>query len=163
MARWKSAPCRGGILLCLALPALLTGCRNEEGWPWERNMFDSPGPVAQESALEPPEGTVPAADEAVAGITAAPPAGGERERGAALYLQYCAVCHGETGRGRELPGDYVTPDLTDPDYRDYEDADFHDIIVEGGLNMPDYREELSERERWLVIAWMRELQETDGD
>src|SRR4030067_859818 len=29
---------------------------------------------------------------------------------------------------------------------------------EGGLSMPDYREELGERDRWLVIRYLRRLQ-----
>jgi len=52
----------------------------------------------------------------------------------------------------------MTPDLTEADYRDYSEDDFYSIIVDGGLSMPDYRQELSVRERWLIAGYLRTLQ-----
>lgn len=75
---------------------------------------------------------------AVSGTRAVPVASGERaQEGLGLYLGYCFVCHGQTGRG---DGPYagslmVRPaDLTDRGYfAGKTDQDIHDVISKGGV------------------------------
>ncbi|OGF97466.1 MAG: hypothetical protein A2Z06_05080 [Candidatus Glassbacteria bacterium RBG_16_58_8] len=131
-------------------------------------MFDFPAPGPQEEAFRAPEHTLPVEGGELRdfpegeGILQEPGApwlemGGE-VRSEGLFIQFCAACHGEDGTGRELTDDYYAPDLTGEEYLDYPDIDLYDLIVEGGLSMPDYREELGERDRWLVIRYLRRLQ-----
>lgn len=136
-------------------------------------MFDSPALQPQQRALDIPENTLPVAggeltgfpvpDEGLVNPIEAGLRDEDGEEGKALFGKYCAACHGFDAKGRELTEDMATPDLTDPDYRDYDDTDFYSIIVDGGLIMPNYRAELSIRERWLVVGYLRTLPEKDGE
>ncbi len=171
--RWKSGVdlLLYGVLLFSLLS--VPGCKPEGGWPWSRNMYDSPALQPQQRALELPANTLPVeggelSDSLESEKEPVNPfktglSEKDRERGKALFGKYCAACHGIDGKGRELTEDFATPDLTDPDYRDYSDSDFYSIIVGGGLNMPNYREELSVRDRWLVINHLRSFQSTDEE
>ena len=155
------------LLLCL-------GCSGgEEGWPWARNMADSPAPQPQQEAYHKIEGTVPVqgGEPSEEGAEGESPVNPEREndsaealeRGRAVFDRYCAVCHGPDATGRELPDDFITPDLTEEDYVERSDGDIYVVITEGGLNMPSYRGEIRVRDRWLVINYLRTLQGSHGE
>lgn len=155
-------------LLLVAGGWVVAGCEGREGWPWVRNMFDHPGPVSQEDPLSPPESVLPADMGSPPGhpLPGWPePAKEVRvgERGKLLFERYCAVCHGGNGRGRELTKDYFTPDLTEAEYVERLDEDIHSVILEGGLNMPAYRDALSEQEARLVVEHLRLLQGADEE
>lgn len=124
-------------------------------------MFDFPGPRPQEEARRPPEHVLAADGTARGPAPGAAGRGGARgsvERGKVLFERYCSVCHGPLGTGRELTEDYPTPDLTEEDYLLRSDGDIYAVIVDGGLNMPSYRDALTEPDRWLVIRYLRTLQ-----
>ncbi|MFQ5789124.1 MAG: c-type cytochrome [Acidobacteriota bacterium] len=158
------------VLLGALLLAAVVGpaCELEEGWPWVRNMFDSPSPRPQERPAHPPDGTLPTVGGELTGLVerkevmqnpeAANDTPEARSRGEMLYKRYCAVCHGEDARGKELGEDFVSPDLTEDEYLERPDGDIYTVVVEGGLNMPHYRAELEVRDRWLVINYFRALQ-----
>lgn len=85
-------------------------------------------------------------------------------RGAALYPQHCAVCHGADGRGdgpaaRTLA--WPPADLTAAHLWDHGDGALfwwlsHGIDApEGGLAMPGFAGVLSERQRWDLIDYIR--------
>jgi mono/diheme cytochrome c family protein len=161
------------VLLIILLGVIfLGGCELKEGWPWFRNMYDSQGPQPQEEALALPEQSLPTEGGELDGFQesegplinpeVSDPTVGAEEKGKVLYDQYCTVCHGESSEGRELTEDYFTPDLTEEDYLNYSDEELYDLIVEGGAIMPNYREELTFRERWLVISHLKTLQKDNG-
>ena len=160
------------LLVILLAPFAAGGCQLKQGWPWFRNMYDSQAPQPQEDARMLPEGTLPTEGGELAGAPAARedsigregtgPAAGAEERGKALFEQFCAVCHGRDAKGLELTEDFFTPDITDESYLDYPDEDLYTLLIEGGLNMPSYREELAPRDRWLVIDYLRTLQRGHG-
>ena len=86
-------------------------------------------------------------------------------RGAAVYAEQCAACHGAAGRGdgpkaRQLEGPPPT-DLTDPAVmRPASWADIYHKILIGvaGTAMPEFEEALSEEDRWAVTAYVATLQ-----
>jgi len=160
------------LLLLVSSLLMIAGCEPEEGWPWFRNMYDSPGPRSQEDSRTLPDRTLPTLGGERDGAPVpetdlinpevTDPTAGAEERGKALFDQFCAVCHGDGAKGREMTEDFFTPDLTDEDYLDYPDEDLYTLLIEGGLSMPSYREELSFRDRWLVINYLRILQRDHG-
>jgi mono/diheme cytochrome c family protein len=106
---------------------------------------------------------------------AAPPAEGflsgaeNIEAGRHLYQRHCATCHGQRGRGdgvagRSLP---VSPaDLSHPNLNQKPLDYWFWRVSEGGTveplhsqgsTMPAWKFQLSERERWQVIAYARTL------
>ncbi len=86
----------------------------------------------------------------------------EFERGAAIWVEDCVECHGESGRGdgeraAELTRD--VGDLTDlATVVSQSDQVYYTIISEGaGENMPAFMEELSEEELRAVAHYTRTL------
>lgn len=84
------------------------------------------------------------------------------ERGAALYAQECAACHGDDGRGggaEALEKNLDPGDLTDPrSMATLSDEAMYISIAEGiGDKMPALNETLSEQEIWDTVAYTRTL------
>jgi hypothetical protein len=82
-------------------------------------------------------------------------------RGQARYMIYCAVCHDPlgTGRGKIVERGYTPP----PSYhidrlRTAPVGHFFDVITNGYGSMPDHKEQISPRDRWAIIAYIRALQ-----
>lgn len=94
-------------------------------------------------------------------------------RGQERYNVFCAVCHGFTGeangmiveRGYLRPPNFIRdhargyqPDGKGISLRDVPHGYVFEVITNGYGGMPDYRAELSPRDRWAVIAYVRALQ-----
>jgi mono/diheme cytochrome c family protein len=78
----------------------------------------------------------------------APP--GDTRRGAPLYAQHCASCHGPDGRGGEGGTNLVDrPTLDRPDLS-------RAVIREGRNRMPGFRAVLDRQGESDVLAWLRE-------
>jgi mono/diheme cytochrome c family protein len=97
---------------------------------------------------------------------AASPIGGSPKAitaGAALYAQYCQACHGRKGRGGGDTGLTLKPSPALKTYisRRPWAADEYLLwsVAEGGVEfgsaMPAFREQLTRREMWQIIAYMR--------
>jgi len=126
-------------------------------------------------SLAPPESVNRVTDSLVALITAA--AGGPKvveplpstppslERGAVVYRERCAACHGETGRGdgpkaKSLKGP-PPANLTDPSVMGNKSLlDIFRRIAVGtpGTAMPEFAEDLSAEDRWAVAAHVAAMQ-----
>ena len=83
--------------------------------------------------------------------------------GRGLFIQFCAVCHGQTGKGDGQLAASFTPlpaDLT-REPRKYGDSDgvLFWVISNGipGTGMPPWKVILSERRRWEIINYIRSL------
>ena len=112
----------------------------------------------------PPEGAVP-----VQGLSVIPeefpvnPVAGDEvslQRGAILYGIHCQVCHGEYGHGDGPLGSYFdrTPqNLTTAQITSEFDGSVYLTIVKGFGQMPALAENLTLRERWDVINYVRTL------
>ena len=92
------------------------------------------------------------------------------ERGRQQFEIYCAVCHGNDGRGnglvnrraqRLLASAWVQPSSMHQDtlYADqYADGKLFNTISNGIRKMPGYAGQISTRDRWSVVAYVRALQ-----
>lgn len=85
-------------------------------------------------------------------------------RGAERYTIYCAPCHGVFGDGKGVIADpkykYPIPPTsyhTQP-ILDAKDGYLYEVITNGVRSMPTYRQQIPVRDRWLIVAHVRELQ-----
>ena len=126
-------------------------------------------------SLAPPESVSRVTDSLVALITAG--AGGPKvveplparppslERGAVVYRERCAACHGETGLGdgpkaKRLKGP-APANLTDPAVmgnRSLLDIFRRIAVGTPGTAMPEFAEDLSAEDRWAVASYVAAMQ-----
>ncbi len=84
-----------------------------------------------------------------------------RDRGAAVFANYCAVCHGAAGAGNgpiTQRGFPPPPPLTAEHALKLKDGQIFHILTFGQNNMPSYASQLSREDRWNAIAYVRMLQ-----
>jgi mono/diheme cytochrome c family protein len=82
-----------------------------------------------------------------------------------VYTAHCAQCHGAGGKGdgkmaHDLGAD--VPDLTDGRIAHESDARLFRWISRGKRPMPGFEKDLSEPERWGVVAYLRTLEAKGG-
>ena len=81
--------------------------------------------------------------------------------GKKVFMIYCAVCHGKTGKADSPVAEKmdIQPfDLTEADTVALTDGEiFVKILASDGI-MPNYRNELSDTEAWEIVAHVRMLQ-----
>jgi mono/diheme cytochrome c family protein len=78
------------------------------------------------------------------------------------FETYCAACHGMDGSGQSVVAVHMEqrkpPSLVDGRVRDFPDGRIFQVATRGYGLMPTYELELSVRERWAVVAYLRALQ-----
>ena len=132
------------------------------------NMAEQPSIGYQEGPrLLPPEGSVAIMSETIVldSLPANPIPADEvsLQRGIILYSIHCSLCHGTDGKGdgpiakfyeRQPPSDltafYITIMF---------DGNLYQTISQGFGQMPGLSENLTARERWDVINYLRTLEE----
>ncbi len=81
--------------------------------------------------------------------------------GKALYLEHCAKCHGEQGKGDgpEVEMYDVKPaDFTDAHMMsEMTDGEIFWKISEGRKPMPTFKKQLTEEQRWQLVNYVRTL------
>ncbi len=85
------------------------------------------------------------------------------ERGKILYNIHCALCHGEDGKGQGPIAPFLRQhppaDLTSAVVKEDSDGAIFLVITNGVEGaMPALRENLTVRERWDVVNYLRTLQ-----
>lgn len=83
------------------------------------------------------------------------------KRGRERFNIYCSPCHGRTGDGRGIMvtrGYVPPPTFHSKRLRELPDGHLFEVITNGVRNMPAYRNQVSERDRWAIVAFMRALQ-----
>jgi mono/diheme cytochrome c family protein len=83
------------------------------------------------------------------------------ERGQERFNIYCTPCHGMTGAGNGMvvQRGYPTPPSFHIDrLRNIEAGYFFDVMTNGFGRMPDYRGQVTPRDRWNIVAYIRALQ-----
>ncbi len=137
--------------------------------PLPTDMSRSPAVGYQQGPrILPPEGAVP-----IHGVAVIPeefpsnPVPADEtsvQRGRILYRIHCALCHGERGLGDgSLSGYFArTPEnLTGAKAAAEFDGSVYFAILQGFGEMPSLAENLTVRERWDVINYMRTFPESD--
>lgn len=91
-------------------------------------------------------------------------------RGQQRYEIFCALCHGATGigdgpinlRAIELKEPKWVPatNLMTQEIRDRADGQIFQAIRDGVRNMPSYGSQIDPRDRWAIVAHLRQLQST---
>lgn len=76
-----------------------------------------------------------------------------------LYLDKCAECHGETGKGDGSQARMYDPlpsNFTDAQHiNSVSDGELFYKISEGHRPMPSFRKRLSEEQRWQLVLFLR--------
>lgn len=133
-------------------------------------MEDQPSIHYQEEPRRlPPEKSVPLSrptylDEAQSIANPVQADGVSLQRGEALFGYHCTPCHGQGGQGDGSIVEFwredarKPPDLTEARIGEYSDETLYRIITQGLGGMPPLRENLTERQRWDVINYVRTLQ-----
>lgn len=95
------------------------------------------------------------------------------ERGKDGWMVYCAPCHGRAADGkgpvmsRPAPGNYpiLAPSMLDQRPRSMSLGQLYTAIADGvnNNNMPGYAAQLSEEERWEIVAYLVTLQAGNPD
>jgi hypothetical protein len=82
-------------------------------------------------------------------------------RGQERFNIFCTPCHDTTGNGKGLVvqrGFKAPPSFHDERLRNADAGYFFDVMTNGFGAMSDYRAQLSARDRWAVVAYIRALQ-----
>lgn len=80
-------------------------------------------------------------------------------KGQSLFTEFCASCHGINASGissTETGLSVDTPNLPNR-LKTHTDGDFHWKILNGKGDMPSFKEELSEKETWDIVNYIRSL------
>ncbi|NBV82571.1 cytochrome c [bacterium] len=83
------------------------------------------------------------------------------KRGQERFNIYCAVCHNRVGTGKTpvvARGFVPPPDFADPRLLAVEDGYIFDVASNGIRNMPGYRKQINEADRWAIVAYVRAIQ-----
>jgi mono/diheme cytochrome c family protein len=82
--------------------------------------------------------------------------------GQARFNVYCSPCHDRTGSGQGIVNKreptFKPGNLQEDRMRQMADGELFYVLTNGRRNMPSYRYQLSEQERWSVIYYVRALQ-----
>lgn len=82
--------------------------------------------------------------------------------GQIAFDTYCAACHGLDGSGRSPVAEHMElrrpPPLVDARVRQFPDGRIFQVATHGYGLMPAYDLELTTKDRWAVVAYVRALQ-----
>ena len=161
---------------------VVAGCRGTEiedaidKVDWFGNMRDQAAlEPFEEPARMPPEGTISVgagvplgstADDYEAVLNPIAATAENLELGQALYDIYCSVCHGAEGSGGgSIEGPFprgLINMLTTQRAQDLTDGYIFGMMAVGRGLMPNYRR-ITQEERWLIVNYIRQLQELYGE
>jgi mono/diheme cytochrome c family protein len=157
----------GFAAVLAAVLAILAGCEK-----LDRNMYDNPAFRPQEEPVRlPPGASVP-----TKGLEHTPKPGTREAAalrnpekttefsllaGKELYGIYCTPCHGESGKGDGPVAKKFVPtpvDISATGHGSHHpEGDLFAVITHGRGGMPPFRPDLTARERWLVVAYLKTL------
>lgn len=82
-------------------------------------------------------------------------------RGETKFNVYCSPCHDRTGSGHGVVAarsTWIPGNLHDDRIVNYVDGEIYHVITAGRRSMPSYRFQITERDRWAIVAYVRVLQ-----
>ncbi len=77
-----------------------------------------------------------------------------------IFQQLCAVCHGKAGRGDGITAAALKPkpaDLSAPAVQEQTDGALFWKIKEGQPPMPGFKNQLSDKQLWAVVTYLRSI------
>ena len=154
-------------LAAILAAAALTGCEK-----LDRNMYDNPAFRSQEE----PARLAPAASVPTKGVEHVPLPGSAAAAGLhnpekvtdfslltgkELYGIYCTPCHGASGKGDGPVAKKFVPtpvDISATGHGSHHpEGDLFAVLTHGKNGMPAFRSDLTAKERWLVVAFLKTL------
>jgi mono/diheme cytochrome c family protein len=137
----------------------------------DRNMWDNPAYRPQEEPVRlPPEGSVPTKGLEHTPEPGTPQAAALRNpekvtelsllAGKELFDIYCTPCHGASGKGDGPVAKKFVPapvDISGTGFGMAPEGLLFAVVTHGWNGMPPFRSDLTAKERWLVIAYLRTL------
>ena len=164
-----SLPVRLLGVLCAAIFAgtTLPACEK-----LDRNMWDNPAFRPQEEPVRlPPADSVPTKGREHVPLPGSPGAASLRNpekvtesslpAGKELYGIYCTPCHGASGKGDGPIAKKFVPtpvDISATGHGSHDpEGDLFAILTHGRGGMPPLRSDLTAKERWQVVAYLRTL------
>lgn len=87
------------------------------------------------------------------------------KRGQERFNIYCSPCHGRVGDGKGIMvtrGYVPPPDFHDDRIREMPDGQIFEVITNGVRNMPAYRFQITQADRWAIIAYIRALERSQN-
>jgi mono/diheme cytochrome c family protein len=87
------------------------------------------------------------------------------DRGQQRYDIYCAPCHDRTGSGNGMivrRGYKQPPSYYSDTVRQLPNGAIYDVITRGFGAMPDYAAQISPRDRWAIVAYVRALEASES-
>jgi mono/diheme cytochrome c family protein len=157
----------GFAAVLAAVLAILAGCEK-----LDRNMYDNPAFRPQEEPVRlPPAGSVPTKGLEHTPKPGTPEAAALRNpekvtefsllAGKELYGIYCTPCHGASGKGDGPVAKKFVPTPVDVSATGHgshhPEGDLFAVITHGLGGMPPFRSDLTAKERWLVVAYLKTL------
>jgi mono/diheme cytochrome c family protein len=151
---------------CLAM-ALLAGCEK-----LDRNMYDNPAFRPQEEPVRlPPAGSVPTKGlehtpkpgtaEAAALVNPEKVTDFSLLTGKELFGIYCTPCHGASGKGDGPVAKKFVPtpaDISATGHGSHHpEGELFAVVTHGKNGMPPFRSDLTAKERWLVVGYLKTL------
>lgn len=82
-------------------------------------------------------------------------------RGAERYMIYCQPCHNANGDGKGLvqqKGLLPPPDFMSDKVKNFTDGYVFGVISNGVRTMPSYRHQIMVKDRWAIVAHLRQMQ-----
>ena len=73
---------------------------------------------------------------------------------ASIFRQNCAICHGQEANGKEMDGKLI-PSLRYGEAEKLSEEQIYQQISNGKLPMPSFRNQLSEKELWLMVKFIK--------
>lgn len=162
---------RGLMLIGLVLAPFIIGLLfTFELWKinFPTNMADQPSINYQESSRGmPPDGSISYDAEVIVldslPVNPVPADSVSLQRGEILYSIHCSLCHGPDGSGDGSLAKYYSEnpptDLTAAYVAFIFDGALYRTLTQGIGQMPGLSENLTPRERWDVINYLRTLEE----
>lgn len=87
--------------------------------------------------------------------------------GQTKYNIYCSPCHSQIGDGKgtvalRAGAAFQPANLHDPRIRAYIDGELYSIASDGRRTMMGYRNQVTNHDRWAIVAYLRALQRSQG-
>ena len=79
------------------------------------------------------------------------------------FNTYCSPCHDQTGQGRGVVAQratWIPTNLHEARVKQFNDGEIFNVITMGRRSMPPYRFQVTEDDRWAIVAYVRALQRT---